>query len=98
LFPQPQLLPQQSLLPQPKRMMIRMTSQSVLLLQELQNMIAPFLRTMACAVPPGCAAAGRLSAFAASAAPFARRSCYPMLKPDPVSLFRPEGVSHGRRT
>lgn len=47
LFPQPQLLqPPQPLLQLPKRMMIRMMSQRLLLLlQELQNIVRSFLRT-----------------------------------------------------
>ena len=45
LLPQPQLPPQPLLQP-PKRMMIRMMSQRVLLLlQELQNIVRSFLRT-----------------------------------------------------
>lgn len=50
---QPQLLLQpQPFQPPPKRMMIRMMSQRVLLLlQELQNIMIPFLRTSSVAVP-----------------------------------------------
>ena len=58
LLLQPQLLPQP--LPQPKRIMIRMRSQTLLLLlQELQNIAASFLRTETVAFRPGRAAAGR---------------------------------------
>ncbi len=56
--PQPQLLlqllllsqPQPQLLPQPKRMIMRMMSQ-IELLQLLQNMFEPFLRAMLLILP-----------------------------------------------
>ena len=62
-LPQPQLLLQPQPLPQPsqpKRIMIRMRSQTLLLLlQELQNIAASFLRTETVAFRPDRAAAGR---------------------------------------
>ena len=62
---QPQLLPQQPPLQPPlqppKRMMIRMMSQRLLLplLQELQNIVIPFLRTKAVDAPSRRAVDGR---------------------------------------